>query len=75
MTHNTGDCRKYDKNGTFKKSFKKVNIKSEKPDRQSYQMIADNPEKMKLEVKELKKKSKKLKKRKRNNSIESTRDS
>ena len=26
MTHNTGDCRKYDKNGTFKKDFKKGDL-------------------------------------------------
>jgi len=56
-THNTGDCRKYEKNSTFKKSFKKVNVKTEKPGHQSYQTIADSLEKMKLEVKELKKKS------------------
>ena len=48
MTHNTGDCRKYDKNCTFKKDFKKITVKSEKPNHQSYQKIADNLEKMKL---------------------------
>ena len=74
-THNTGDCRKYDKHCTFEKDFKKDTFKSKKPNRQSYQMIADNLKKMKLEVKELKKKSKKSKKRERNNSSDDSNSS
>ena len=74
-THNTGDCRKYDKNGTFKKDFKKATIESEKPNHQSYQTIKDNLEKLKLEVEELKKKSNKSKKRKRDNLSDNSNDS
>jgi hypothetical protein len=68
-THNTGDCRKYEKDGVFKKTFKSQKGKSavnKKIDHQSFKTMEDTLKKVKTELKKIKKVSHKSKKCSRN---------
>ena len=74
MTHNTGDCRKYEKDGVFKKTFKSQKGKpavNKKFDHQSFQTMEDSLKKVKTKLTKIKKGSCKSKKHERNNLSES----
>ena len=70
-THNTGDCRKYEKYGVFKKTFKSQKGKSavnKKIDNHSFKTMKDTLKKVKTKLKKIKKVSHKLEKRECNDS-------
>ena len=78
--HNTGDCKKYEKNGTFNKAFmsnksSKGKSNDKKIDHQSFKTMSDDLKKVKSELKKFKKGSCKSKKRSRDDLSESTNDS
>ena len=70
MTHNTGDCRKYEKDGVFKKTFNSQKGKSaiKKFDHQSFQTMEDSLKKVKSKLKKIEKGSRRSKKRERDDS-------
>ena len=53
MTHNTGDCRKYEKDRIFKKRFKPPTGKSAKTkfDHRSFKTMLDDLKKVKSKLK------------------------
>jgi len=64
-THNTGDCRKYEKDGVFKKTFQTQKGKSsvnKKIDHQSFKTMEDTLKKVRTKLKKIKKGSCKSKK-------------
>ena len=77
-THNTGDCRKYEKNGTPKSGFKKTgksDSKSGKKDRLSFQAFSERLDKIDTKLKKIGKKDCKTKKRERDYLSNSSNDS
>ena len=77
-THNTGDCRKYEKDGTPKSGFKKTgstDSKFVKKDRHSFQAVSECLEKIDTKLKKIGKKERKSKKRERDYSSDSSNDS
>jgi hypothetical protein len=57
-THNTGDCRKYEKDGVFQKTFKSQKGKSpinKQFDHQSFKTMEDSLKKVKTKLKKIKK--------------------
>ena len=66
LTHNTVDCRRYEKDGVPKKTFKSQKGKSpvnNKIDRQSFSTMEDNLKKVSTDFKNMRMKSCKSKKR------------
>jgi hypothetical protein len=70
MTHNTGECHKYEKDGTLKKSFNgkaavggKYNVKGKKDHANSFAQIMERFSKLEKVVKKTQKSSRKKKRR------------
>ena len=77
-THNTGDCRKYEKDGTPKAGFKKTSKSDSnfaKKDCLSYQAFSERLDKIDTKLKKIGKKERKTKKRERDYSSDSSNDS
>jgi hypothetical protein len=77
-THNTVDCKRYEKDGTQKKTFqsKKGNPNVKKTDRQSYKTVRADLKKLRTDIKDMKKTgSRKSKKRERESSSDDSNDS
>ena len=77
-THNTGDCRKYEKDGTPKSGFKKTgksDSKSVKKDRLSFQAFLERLDKIDTKLKKIGKKERKTKNHERDYSSNSSNDS
>jgi hypothetical protein len=76
-THNTVDCKRYEKDGTQKKTFQSKKGKPivKKTDRQSYQTVKNDLKKLRTDLKEIKKRSHKSKKRERESSSDDSNDS
>ena len=79
MTHDTVDCRRYEKDRVPKKTFNSQKGKSPgnttQIDRQSFKTMEDNLKKVRTDLKKMKKRYCKSKKRKRNDSSEESNNS
>ena len=78
-THNTGDCRKYEKDRALKSGFNKTagktTAKFVKKERHSYQAVTECLDKIDTKLKKIGKKERKTKKCKRDYSSDSSNDS
>ena len=78
MTHNAGDCNRYEKYRIFKKTFKSQKGKStvnKKIDHQSFKTMEEDLKKVRTELKKFRKGARKLKKRKRDDLSDDSNDS
>ena len=77
-THNTGDCKKYEKCGIFKKTFKSQKGKSsvnKKINNQSFKTTEEDLKKVRTELRKFRKGARKSKKRERDNLSDDSNDS
>ena len=78
-THNTGDCRKYEKDGALKSGFNKTAGKTAakfiKKERHSYQAVLERLDKINTKLKKIDKKDRKSKKRRSSDSSDNSNDS
>ena len=78
-THNTGDCRKYEKDGALKSGFNKTAGKTAskfvKKERHSYQAVSERLDDIDYKLKKIVKKDRKTKKQECSESSDNSNDS